>query len=368
MSSEPIRVLWLIRGLGPGGAERLLVAHAAAAGDEFAYQASYQVAAKDQLVPELEALGVPVHHLEGGPRWAAALRRLVVDQRIDVVHSHSPAVAVGARLALRTLPAKVRPKHVYTEHNRWDAYRQPTRAANAATLALDDKVFAVSSEARSSVSPRLRDRVEPLHHGIDRAAVVASAAPRAETRAALGLTDDEFVAVHVANYRREKAHEVLVETAGLLREQGRHIRFLLVGQGPRQEEIAALVASQGLDDQVRILGFRSDVSSLLAAGDVLVLSSDHEGLPVAVMESLALGVPVVSTRVGGIPEAIDDGVEGVLVAPRDPAALADALVGLADDPARRSTMAAAATTRSAQFDAVATTRRVEDAYRQVLGR
>lgn len=367
MTHDPIRVLWLIRGLGPGGAERLLVAHAAAGSDGFDYQASYQVAAKDQLVPELEELGVPCRHLAGGARWAPALRQLVLDERIDVVHSHSPAVAVGARLALRSIGRARRPRHVYTEHNRWDAYRLPTRLANAATLALDDEVFAVSEEARGSVAARLRPRVTTLHHGVDRDQVRAAAAPRAETRAALGIPDEHVVAVQVANYRTEKAHEVLVDAAERLRRRD-DLTFLLVGQGPRQEEITALVRARGLEDRVRILGFRTDVASLLAAGDALVLSSDHEGLPVAVMEALALGVPVVSTAVGGIPEAIDHEVEGLLVPPRDPAALAAAVARIADDGALRGRLGTAARARSAQFDAATATATIEAAYRAVLGR
>jgi glycosyltransferase involved in cell wall biosynthesis len=360
------RVLWLIRGLGPGGAERLLVAHAQTAGPDFAYEAAYQVVGKDHLVPELEAAGVVVQRLGSGPTWPLELRRLVRDHRIDLVHAHSPAMAAAARVALRLLPGGRRPALVYTEHNRWDAYRLPTRWANAATLAVEDHVLAVSEEARGSMAGPFRRRTEVLHHGVDAVALRAAAGDRAATRAALGLAPDEPVAVQVANFRREKAHEVLVAAAKALRDRGTPVRFLLVGQGQRQQEITDLVAAEGVGDVVTILGFRDDVAAIVAASDLLVLSSDHEGLPVAVMEALTLGVPIVSTRVGGMPEAVTDGVEGLLVPPRDPEALADAVARVAFDADLRSRLGAAARERAAAFDASVATRRIEDVYRAAL--
>lgn len=363
--TTPIRVLWLIRGLGPGGAEHLLVAHARAAGDGFAYEVAYQVAAKDHLVPALRDAGVEVHRLGSGASWPMELRRLVAEREIDVVHSHSPAMAAAARVALRALPGGRRPRLVYTEHNRWEAYRTPTRLANALTFRLEDHVLAVSDEARSSVWARLRERVETLHHGIDRAAVRAAAGDPAAARAALGIGPDERVAVQIANFRIEKAHEVLLDTAAILAERGAPIRFLLVGQGQRFDEIAALVATRGLGGTVSLLGYREDVAAVLGAADLLVLSSDHEGLPVAIMESLALGVPVVSTAVGGIPEAIDDGVQGLLVPARDPEALADAIERVCRDDDLRARLGAGATERSGAFDAAVATSRIEAIYLEV---
>lgn len=359
------RVLWLIRGLGPGGAERLLVAHARAAGEGFAYEAAYQVAAKDHLVPELEAAGVVVHRLGTGPGWPLELRRLVRERQIDVVHSHSPAMAVGARLALRAVPTRHRPRLVYTEHNRWDAYRLPTRAANAITFVLEDHVLSVSEEARSSVWRALRGRVETLHHGIDRDGLIRSARPRADTRAVLGIAPGTPIAVQVANFRREKAHGVLLDAARILADDHHPVVFLLVGQGQLEGEVRARADTLGLGDHVRFLGFRDDVASLVAAADLLVLSSDHEGLPVAVMEAFALGVPLVSTAVGGIPEAVEHDREGLLVPPQDPAALAAAVREVCDDPSLRARLAAGALASASRFDARAAAARIEDVYRSV---
>lgn len=364
-AAEPLRVLWLIRGLGPGGAERLLVAHAGAASEGFRYEVAYMVAGKDQLRGELEAAGVVVHRLTG-LAWPLTLRRLVADRGIDIVHSHSPVMAVGARLAFRILPARRRPRLVYTEHNRWEAYRPPTRYANAVTFALDDVNWAVSAEARSSVASPLRNRVQTIHHGVDAAAVRAAAGDRAEVRRGLGIGLDDPVVVQVANFRREKAHEVMVAAGRILADQGDPVRILLVGQGPLQAEVEERIVAEGLGDHLRVLGFRDDVAAILAAADALVLSSDHEGLPVAVMEAFALGVPVVSTAVGGIPEAVTDGEQGLLVPPRDPAALAAAISRITSDADLRRTLAEGAAQRAVAFDARIVTADIEARYRAAV--
>ena len=363
-----MRVLWLIRGLGPGGAERLLLAQARAAGPDVRYEVAYQVAAKDHLVGDLVDAGVDVHLLPTGPGWPLALRRLVADRGIEVVHAHAPAMAVGARLGLRLLPGGPRPRLIYTEHNRWQAYRPSTRWANAATFAIDDRTISVSEEARRSVLAPLRGRVEALHHGIDRDELEARAGDRASTRAELGVGTDEVLLAHVANYRREKAHEVLIDAMAELASSRPEVRVVMVGQGQRWDEVARHLATRDLGDRIQMLGFREDVAAIVAASDALVLSSDHEGLPVAVMEALTLGVPVIATAVGGIPEAVDDGVEGLLVPPRDPVALAGAIERLAEDPELRARLGRAARRRSEAFDAATVTRHIEGAYAALLGR
>lgn len=368
-ADRPVRVLWLIKGLGPGGAERLLVAQAAARDrDRVQVAAAHLLPWKDHLVPELAALDVPVVCLGGGHeadlRWAWRLRRLLVEHPADVVHVHSPYVAAVTRLLVRTLPPAVRPAVLTTEHNRWPRHDAVTRAANRATLALDDATIAVSEDVRATM-PRARQAdIEVLAHGVDLAGVRAAAGDRVAARSALGLAEGDVAVVTVANLRREKALDVLLAAAAEVDEQdtaGR-IRFLVVGQGPLADELDDLHRRLGLGDRLRLLGYRTDAPAVVGAADLFVLSSRHEGLPVALMEALALGVPVVATEVGGVPEAIRPGVEGLLVPPDDPAALAAAVLVLAGDDARRATLAAAAADRSAAFDIARAERRLEDLY------
>lgn len=365
--AAPIRVLWLIKGLGPGGAERLLVAHAAVRDRRsFEYRAAYLVPWKDQLVGELEGLDVPVTLLdarrEWDLRWASRLRRLVTETRPEVVHTHSPYVASVARVVLRGLPRARRPVLVHTEHNRWPRHRLSTRILNGTTCRFDDHTLAVSEDVRATMSRRCGARTEVLVHGVDLEGVRAHRRERAAVRAELGIAPDEIVIGSVANLRREKAHDVLLRAAARTRTTGRPIRFVSVGQGPLEDSIRALHRELDLGERFLVLGHRPDAVRVMSAFDVFTLSSRHEGLPVSLMEALALGIPVVATAVGGIPQAITDGREGLLVRPAAPEALAAAYDRVVDDDDLRSRLAAAAMARGDDFaieDAVA---RLEELY------
>jgi glycosyltransferase involved in cell wall biosynthesis len=369
---DRLSVLWLVKGLGPGGAERLLTT-AASVHDHssFRFEVAYLLPWKDHLVGELAARGVPSTclevHRELDLRWARRLRRLLVERRVDVLHSHSPYPAGVARLVARSLPRRTRPKLVYTLHNRWQSFAWPTRVLNGLTLPLDDADLAVSSDVRATVRPRLRSHIEVVVHGIA-LEEARGAAARAETRAELGLGDEDVAIGTVANFRAQKNYPNLFEAAEILRGRGVPFRLVAVGQGPLEEEMRALHSRMGLDDVVSLLGYRDDAVRVMSACDVFTLASDHEGIPVAVMEALALGLPVVATRVGGVSEAITDDVEGVLVPPRSPEMLADAWQRVVTDAALRARLAAAAARRAPAFDVRTAVRRIEDVYRQVTGR
>ena len=142
-------------------------------------------------------------------------------------------------------------------------------------------------------------------------------------RAELGIGPDEVVVGTIANFRRpEGLPEPARDRRALLVDRGWPGRIVAVGQGPLEAEMRALHDRLGLGDRVLLLGQRDDAVRVLAACDVFTMASDNEGLPVALMEALALGLPVAATAVGGIPEAVTDGVEGLLVPPSQPEALA----------------------------------------------
>lgn len=364
---RPVRVLWLIKGLGAGGAERLLVS-AARVGDHdrFRYVAAYVVPHKDALVPELTALGVPSHCLSDGGRrvpWPVALRRLLETERYDIVHLHSPLVAGVARLVVRTLPRRRRPAVVSTEHNAWDSYVWPTRLLNAMLHRTDRCRWAVSDRVRDSIWRPLRGGVQVLVHGI----VVQDVAVRTDgvaSREELGCSEDDILAVSVANFRREKAYPDLLAAFQIAMRSEPRLRLVIVGQGPLEDEIRRLHTELGLGERCRIVGYRSDVMQILAVSDFFVLSSHFEGFPIALMEAMATGLPVVATRVGGVPDAVTDGCEGYLAAPADPENLAAAMVRLAKEDSTRLAMGHRARQRGLRFDVRTAVTSVEDAYRR----
>jgi glycosyltransferase involved in cell wall biosynthesis len=366
--ARPIRVLWLVKGLGPGGAERLLVAAAARRDrSRFDVTCAYLLPWKQQLVPELEALGVTTRCLdvrdERDVRWAVRLRTMLRKDPVDVLHAHSPYPAGIARLVTRTLPRLQRPATVYTLHNTWTSFATPTRLLNAWTMGRDAADFAVSDLVRDTVPERLRRRTEVVVHGIDLDAVGAQRA-RDGVRAELGIAPDEIVFGTVANFRAQKDYPNLLAAAAVLRDRGARVRIVAVGQGPLEEQMRAEHARLGLADRVLLLGERADAVRVMSGCDGFVLASNNEGLPVAVMEALALGLPVVGTAVGGMAEAVD-ATNGVLVPPRDPEALAGAMLALAEDPARRATLAEGAARSSARFDIGRSVTRIEAAYEEV---
>lgn len=366
--TRPIRVLWLVKGLGPGGAERLLVA-AAAHRDRarFAVTCAYLLPWKRQLAPELEELGVPTVSLDVGDerdvRWAARLRRHLRAQPVDVLHAHSPYPAGIARLVVRTLPRASRPATVYTLHNTWTSFARPTRVLNRWTMGSDAADVAVSDLVRDTVPSRLRARTEVVVHGVDLDAVRGHA-DRDGVRAELGILRDEVVFGTVANFRAQKDYPNLLAAAVLLRDRGARVRIVAVGQGPLEAEMRAEHDRLGLAGRVELLGERADAVRVMSACDGFVLASNNEGLPVAVMEALALGLPVVGTAVGGMAEAVD-ATNGVLVPARDPRALADAMQALATDPSRRAALAAGARGSSGRFDVARSVERIETIYTEV---
>jgi glycosyltransferase involved in cell wall biosynthesis len=364
-------VLWLTKGLGPGGAERLLVTQAAVTDPErIAYEAAYLLPHKRHLVPELEAHGVATHDLSArhdlDPRWLGRLTRLVDRGSFDVVHAHSPAPAASARLVVRSIPRSRRPAFVYTEHNRWPSHSRATRIANSATFGLNDAVITVSDDVRSSLPPRHRDAARSIVHGLDSEAVAALRADRDEVRAELGIEPGQPLVVTVANFRPLKGYPDLLAAADRVRSRRPDVRFVIVGQGPLEAELRAEHARRRLEGTVTILGYRDDAPRITAAADLFALASHHEGIPVAVMEAMAAGVPVVATRVGGLAEAVDDGTSGRLVAARQPERLADAIVELLSDDTTRRALSRGATEASSRFSARRAASEIEAVYERAL--
>ena len=159
-------------------------------------------------------------------------------------------------------------------------------------------------------------------HGVDLSQSDSLIARRAELRARvrseLVVDDDELLFMTVANLRPEKGYDVLLEAAKAIADCDLPIRIAAVGRGPLSDALHARHVELGLGDRFQFLGQRDDVLQLLAGADAFVLASRHEGLPVALMEATSVGLPIVASRVGGIPQVLEDEVDALLVPPGDP--------------------------------------------------
>jgi glycosyltransferase involved in cell wall biosynthesis len=157
-----------------------------------------------------------------------------------------------------------------------------------------------------------------------------------------------------------------VEAFAALADRHPQAHLVLGGDGPCEPELRELVAQTGLADRVHFLGMRQDVPEILRSLDVAVMSSDFEGTPLFALECMAAGTPLVATRVGGLPDLIDDGHTGTLVPPRDPAALSAAIDELISDPERREAVAAAARERAKEFSIDRIAERFASLYESLL--
>ncbi len=350
--TKPVRVLWLTKGLGRGGAEMLLVSLARSIDPAKVHvDVGYVLPHKDALVESLRDAGATVHCLgvQGRPSiWTGNLRRLLRTGEFDVVHTHAPVIGAAARLLTPRRSALL-----HTEHNMWGRYRRPTRWVNAATINRNQMVWGVSEGVARSIRPwpigRPRTEVGVMLHGIEPAEARRGPEARAVGLARLGLPEGPFTVGTVGNLTPKKDHDSLLRALVRLRGQVPDARLVIIGTGPREQHLRALARDLGISDAVLFTGIRDDVPDLLPAFDVFAMSSLHEGLSIALVEALAAGLPVVATRVGGIPELIVDGENGLLVQPSDHRLLADAIGKIAADEAQRQRFVDAAPPRAAQF-------------------
>lgn len=300
------------------------------------------------------------------------LTRLIRRVRPHIVHTHTAKAGAVGRVAawLAGVPVIV---HTYHGHV-LDGYFTPrkTRAFVAIERWLArraDCLLAVSDTVRRELLDRGigtsgRLRVVPLGLDLDR--FVAADAGRGHLRRELGVKPDTPLTGIVARLVPIKAHETFLAMAALLagRTEG---HFVVVGDGERRAELERLAQDAGLNGRMHFLGWRADLERIYADLDVVVLTSRNEGSPVALIEALAAGRPVVATRVGGVPDVVHDGVSGVLVGAADVEGLASAVEQLMRDPARGQRLGEAGREHVRQvYGAKRLLRDIDDLYQELL--
>lgn len=372
-----MKVLLVIKCLGYGGAERLLVDTVAAADPrQFEYEVAYILREQDALVPAITSGGTQVHCLgaanNGDLRWMLAFRRLLSRRHYSVVHFHLPYAAALGQFVVSSLPRSIRPAVVYTEHSLWDRAKLVNRVLLRASMSSGERVIAVSQASYDALPASLRRRTTTVLHGVDLSRAVNLVARREEmrvrARAELGVSEEELLFITVANLRPEKGYDVLLESARSIVDRGLPIRIVAVGRGPLSSELHTKHVDLALGAQFQFLGQRDDVLELLAGADAFVLASRQEGLPVALMEATSVGLPIVASSIGGVPQILEDEVDALLVPPGDAYQLTEAIARLASDPVLRKRLGDQAQLKSSHFDISAASRAVGDVYRQAVNK
>jgi glycosyltransferase involved in cell wall biosynthesis len=320
---------------------------------------------------ECERRGVPVAVVWEHHRYdiSAVLRALRVawSLRPDLVQSHGykadfVALAVRSRLGV---------PWVAFSHGRTDEGPKMRlyQMLDAVTIRRADRIVAVSEARRVALQARgcASERLVTIHNGVEMPGV--KPVDVGEVRRELGLREDRPTIAVVGRLSPEKGQRDFVDAMALIASIVPPVQALIVGDGPEEGRLRAQVAALGLRAAIRFTGYRPEMDRIYAAIDLLVLPSLSEGLPNVVLEAMAHGQPVVATRVGGVPEVIEDGTSGVLVEPGAARALAGAVVTLLRNPGLRAAMGRAARERvERSFSVGARAKRILAMYGEVLQR
>lgn len=266
---------------------------------------------------------------------------IIARHRLDVLHSHEFMMAVLGALAAKREGCR----HVITMHG-GDYYTRKYRRRLALRFAtaLSSHTVAISDDFRDGMVEFLHlgpGSIQLIHNGV--ASVVGSGGA---VREELGVGPDEVLVLAVGSLYPVKGHEFLLRAMTALPASGCRVVTAIAGTGFEESRLRELATSLGINDVVQLLGYRSDIPDLLDAADVFVMPSLSEGLPMAMIEAMLAGKPIVASDVGGIPELLSTTDVGILVPPRDPEGLANALGRVISDPELRRRLGSAARARA----------------------
>jgi len=299
------------------------------------------------------------------------LAAIINEQGFDLVHTHGVRANLLGRLAAR----QTRKPVVTTVHSLLErdypgfVTRQVNYFTEWATRSLTSRFITVSKalKAKLVASGVPEDRVTVIYNGIDLEAFSQELEPGA-ARAELGLAPGVPLVGMVARLHPVKGHRYFIKAAKLVLEQRSDVRFVVAGEGHLRAALEEMAAELGIRSQVIFTGFVADIRPLMSALDLLVIPSLWEGFGLTAVEAMALGVPVVSTEVGGLPEVVLHGETGLLVPPADPAALAKGILWMLEHPVAVADMSdRAKQIVQEKFTSRVMARRTEELYRKVLG-
>lgn len=316
----------------------------------------------------VETVPLPLRKVRWRPAAIRSFVRLVRRGAFDVVHVHSQEAGLVARPLARWAGARsvvYTPQVIDIRRQRWQWLYV---AVERALAHLTDRLISVSELDRK----RMIDwgiparKIVAIPNGIDLGAFDDLPGPL-QARRELGVAPGRPLVMQVGRLSAQKDPWTFVEGAALALRARPDIQFVLVGEGPLEAELERVIADRGLGENVRLLGWHEDAFRLMAAADVVTLTSRWEGMPHTLLEAMACARPVVTTGVNGSPEIVEDGVTGYLVPPGDPRAWAGRVLDVIEHPTRAARMGRAGRRRvERDFSLRVVVPRIERLYSQLV--
>jgi L-malate glycosyltransferase len=328
--NEPIQILHIIKSLGRGGAETLLP-ETLAKHDQSKYRFHYIyfIPWKDQMVSAIQEAGGVVTCYSAKNNLAImakipAIVSYVRKNRIRLIHCHLPWAGITGRIVGRLTGVPV----VYTEHNLWERYHKLTYHLNKITYSSQERVIAVSAEVANSIKSHHKSskpRVQVVLNGINTTKFSDSYHAGTDIREQFNIPRDCVLIGITCVFRAQKRLTAWLEIAHQIHRNLPEVRFIIIGDGVLKDEIFAKAAELQTSEYVQFAGLQTEIRPYLKAMDIFMMSSEFEGLPIALLEAMSMEVMPACTEAGGISELVKDGVNGVLVPVANPMMLAEKL-------------------------------------------
>ena len=370
----PVQVLHIIKSLGRGGAETLLPETLAKHDQErFQFHYIYFLPWKDQMVKQIKEGGGRVSCFEAHNnfqifRKVGQIAAYVKEHNIQLIHCHLPWAGIVGRLVGKKTGVPV----IYTEHNKWERYHKFTYLLNKLSFSAQDRVIAVSEDVAQSIKNHYKKpnpKIQVVLNGINTEKFSKTWSSQKDIRNELRIPESAIVIGLVCVFRVQKRLHHWLEVAKRLHDQNSTLHFIVAGDGPLKEEVHAKAAQIQMQHYVHFVGLQTEIRPYLKAMDIFMMSSEFEGLPIALLEAMSMECMPACTAAGGIPELVKNNENGVLVPVEKPMELVNALTPLLNNPRKIKELGKAArNTVETSFSMQQMVTHIETIYTQLLNK
>lgn len=325
---------------------------------------------KGEIGEEIERMGVDIITLSRKSKsWNIRIimdiLKIIHQKNIQLIHAHLYHSNMYGRIAAAISKIPV----IITEHNVYQKYKIKRRVINWLLAKKTDKIIAVSEAVKRYVVSRDwvdASKIEVIYNGID-VKKFQSFLSKEEARHRIGIPVKCFLIGTIARLTEQKGHIYLIKAIDIIKGSIPNAKLVLVGSGPLESYLKAEVSEKELNDYVIFLGSRRDIPDILKAMDIFVLPSLWEGLGIALLEAMASSIPVIATNVGGVPEIINNDINGLLVPPGDPFSLSQAIFDLYKNEFKRQRLSKnGLETIENKFTSHCMVKKIENLYESVL--